>query len=273
MLLVTTFALLALVAQGSPDTPRPIVVQGAMQIEVDALAHRLEHPVEEQVAGWTFWRGTIDGYPVIVSKTLKGMTNAAAATLLAVERFRPLAILNQGTAGGHDASLHNYDIVIGRSAVNLGAFRSRYRAAGTGSNPLDWMPLDLTRPDGSAANDPSARRLSRFDADASLVAVALAARPSYTRGKIVEGTIGSSDMWNDELDLIAHYNRDFGTTIEEMETASAAQIASEMRVPFLGIRVISDNITNGDAWDPKTSEACEDYVIQVVKAYIKTLTR
>src|SRR5262249_44265464 len=142
-------------AQDQASAPRPIVVQGAMGIEVDDLAHRLEHPVEEQVAGWTFWRGTIDGYPVIVSKTLKGMSNAAAATLLAFERFHPIAIVNQGTAGGHDTSLHLYDIVVGTSAVNLGAFRTPYRPAGRGSDPLAWMPLDLTLPDGSAGNDPN----------------------------------------------------------------------------------------------------------------------
>jgi adenosylhomocysteine nucleosidase len=53
-----------------------------------------------------------------------------------------------------------------------------------------------------------------------------------------------------------------------METASAAQIAALLNVPFLGVRVVSDNITNGGAYDPKTSEACEDFVYQVVKAYI-----
>jgi adenosylhomocysteine nucleosidase len=56
-----------------------------------------------------------------------------------------------------------------------------------------------------------------------------------------------------------------------METASAAQIASLFHVTFLGIRVVSDNTTNGDAYEPKTGEACEDYVYQVVKAYVATL--
>jgi len=59
---------------------RPIVVQGAMDVEVRALAGMLTGAAEERVQGWTFWRGTVDGYPVIVSKTLKGMPAAAAAT-------------------------------------------------------------------------------------------------------------------------------------------------------------------------------------------------
>jgi adenosylhomocysteine nucleosidase len=53
-----------------------------------------------------------------------------------------------------------------------------------------------------------------------------------------------------------------------METVAAAQVAGIFKVPFLGIRIVSDNVTNGTAHNPKTSEACEDYVYDVIKAYI-----
>jgi adenosylhomocysteine nucleosidase len=251
-----------------PAHPQPVIVQGAMQLEIEKLAGRLESPSIERVGGWTFWRGSLDGHPVIVSKTLKGMSNAAAATVIAVEHYHPGAIINQGTAGGHDPGLHLYDIVVGASSVNIAAFKSRYRAAGTGSSPLDWMPLDLTVSEGSAGNDPRARRPARFQADGSLLAAARQAKGAYTRGRVVEGVIGSSDVWNDEIDRVAWLHTTFGTTVEEMETASAAQIASLFNIPFLGIRVVSDNIMNGGAYDPRTSDACEDYVYQVVKAYI-----
>lgn len=252
---------------------RPIVVQGAMDSEVRALAARLDDSRLENIAAWPFWRGTVDGYPVIVSKTLKGMTNAAAATMLAVERFQPAAIINQGTSGGHDPSLHLYDIVIGTAAVNIGAFRTPYRKAGAGSTTVDWMALDLTLPDGSAGNDPRARKLARFAGDARLLDIATSVKAAYKRGRIVEGVIGSSDVWNDELDRIAHLNKAYGTLVEEMEAASVAQIAGQLNVPFLGIRIVSDNTTNGDAYDPKTGEACQDFVYQVVKAYVASVKR
>jgi adenosylhomocysteine nucleosidase len=264
-------ASVALSAQRQPPPGgRPIVVQGAMTIEVQKLAARLDRATEERVGGWTFWRGTIDGYPVIVEKTQKGVANAAAATALAIEKYHPLAVINQGTAGGHDPALHVYDIVIGSSAISTGAFRTQHREAGKGSNPLEWRPIDVTAADGSAANDPRARRVARFEADRELIAAARRVTASYTRGRVVEGVLATSDMWNEEIDLIARFHAEYGTSAEEMETASAAQVAKEFDVPFLGIRVLSDNITNGGAYDPKTAEACEDYVYQVVKAYIST---
>ena len=63
----------------APQDERPIVVQGAMDVEIRKLAGALQHVTEETVGGWTFWRGTLDGHPVVVSKTLKGMANSAAA--------------------------------------------------------------------------------------------------------------------------------------------------------------------------------------------------
>jgi adenosylhomocysteine nucleosidase len=247
---------------------RPVIVQGAMDLEMKKLVAALENVTAEKVRGWTFWSGTLDGYPVVVSKTLKGMSNAAAATALAAERYHPVAIINQGTAGGHQPDLHVYDIVLGTDAVNLGAFKTGYRARGQGSNFADWTPLDLMRSEGSAGEDPNEHSMRRFRGDEGLLAAARKARSLYRKGRVVDGVIGSSEIWNSEIDRIQRLHDQFGTTAEEMETASAAQIAGLFEIPFLGIRVLSNNITNGEKYDTKTGEACQEYVYEVVKAYL-----
>jgi adenosylhomocysteine nucleosidase len=252
------------------EPARPLVVQGAMDIEIRKLAGALKAVQEEKVGGWTFWRGTVDGYPVVVSKTLKGMSNAAAATVLATERYHAAAIINQGTAGGHQPDLHVYDIVLGIDTVNLGSFKTGYRARGLGSEFAEWSPLDLMRSDGSAGQDPSARTMRHFHGDEGLLAAAHGVRDRYRKGRVVDGVIGSSEIWNSELDRIARMHDAFGTAAEEMETASAAQIAGLFQVPFLGIRIVSNNITNGGAYDAQTAEACQEYVFDVVKRYIGT---
>jgi adenosylhomocysteine nucleosidase len=268
--LLPALSIVLLLVGCRPQERRPIVVQGAMEVEVRTFAGALTNAREERVQGWTFWHGTLDGYPVIVSKTLKGLANAAAATAIAAERYHPIAIINQGTAGGHEASLHVFDIVVGTQAVNLGSFKTGYRTAGQGSDLMDWVPLDLTRSDGSAGNDPDARRMRRFAADQPLLAAALSVKDRYPKGRVVEGVIGSAEVWNSELDRIKRFHEEYGTTVEEMETASAAQIADLFRIPFLGIRVVSNNITNDGAYDGKTAVACQEYVSEVVRAYIRS---
>ena len=258
----------ALTACAARDTARPVVVQGAMDVEIRKLAGALQNATEENVGGWIFWRGTIDGYPVVISKTLKGMSNAAAATAIAAERYHPIAIINQGTAGGHLPELHVYDIVLGTQSVNLGSFKTGYRAKGDGSNHAEWAPLDLMRSEGSAGQDPAARTMRRYPGDEDLLAAARRVRGQYRKGRVVDGVIGSSEVWNSELDRIQRFHDEYGTSVEEMEAASAAQIAELFKIPFLGIRVLSNNITNGEAYDPKVGQACQEYVLEVVKAFV-----
>ena len=256
-------------SSAAPVAQAPIVVQGAMPVETQVLADALQNRTEQQVQGWTFWSGTIDGYPVVVSKTKKGMTNAAASTALAIERFHPLAIINQGTAGGHDPALHVLDIVVGTATANIGVFRTAERAKGAGTDFAGWRPMDLLLTEGSAGQDPRVWTMRRFEGDASLIAAAHAAAPRYTQGTVVDGLIGSSDVWNSELDRIERLHTEFGTTAEEMEAAAAAQVAGMSKVPFLGIRVLSNNITNQGAYNGASADACQQYVLEVVREYIR----
>ena len=86
------------------------------------------------------------------------------------------------------------------------------------------------------------------------MAAARSVSSSYTKGRVVEGVIGSSDLWNDEVDRVLALHQTYGTVVEEMETASAAQVAAQLATPFLGVRVVSDNITNGGAWDRRRAK-------------------
>jgi adenosylhomocysteine nucleosidase len=267
---VVASCLVVAVAACAPATraPDPIVIQGAMPVETQELVAALASPAEQQVQGWTFWTGTLGGYPVVISKTQKGMSNAAAATALAIERFHPRAIVNQGTAGGHDAVLRVSDIVIGTASVNIGAFKTDTRGKGDGSDFAGWHPMDLIRTEGSAGQDPNAWVMRRFAGDPALLAAAASVKDRHRTGRVVEGVIGSSDVWNSELDRIQRLHDEYGTTVEEMETSAAAQVAEMSRVPFLGIRVVSNNITNGGLYDGQSATACQQFVLEVVRAYI-----
>jgi len=246
---------------------QPIIIQGALPVESEQMASKLSNSTVETFGGWTFWKGTYQGYPVIISKTRMGMSNSAAATAIAIERYKPIAIINQGTSGGHDPDLKVYDIVLGRYTTNIGAFRTPKKAVGKGSNSLEWTEaFDVLPTDES---DPEPIAIRKFEADKDLLLAAQRAKTNYSKGRVVEGTIGSADVWNNELDRIAFFHKNYGTSVEEMEAASVAQIASQYKVPFLGVRILSNNITNGGAYDPGTGEACQHYVLDVVVEYMK----
>ena len=91
----------------------------------------------------------------------------------------------------------------------------------------------------------------------------------YTRGRVVEGVIGSANVWNNELDRIAWFHQRYGTSVEEMEGAAAAQICAAYGVPFLCVRVLSNNKTNGGAYDPTTAADCQRFVLELAAAYLR----
>ncbi|MFB5196028.1 5'-methylthioadenosine/S-adenosylhomocysteine nucleosidase [Neobacillus sp. KR4-4] len=261
-----------LVEEKVEGAARPILIQGPMPIEAEKFAQKLEKVKVEKSGTFVFYKGKVNNYPVIVAKTGKGMENTAAATALAIEKYNPIAIINQGTSGGHDPSLNVFDIVLGKRTTNIGSLKTGNMAENEGMDPSIWKPMDLMASEGSGS-DPNAEKVRYYYGDEKLLAAANAVKDKYTKGKVVEGTIGSADVWNNEVDRIKWFHTNYGTSVEEMEGAAAAQIADAYDVAFLGIRVLSNNKTNGGAYNPNTAEANQDYVYEVVKKYIATVQK
>ena len=86
---------------------------------------------------------------------------------------------------------------------------------------------------------------------------------------MVIGKISSSNNWNRQIDRIRFYNEKYGSSCEEMETHAAAHICKNYKVPFLGIRIISNTEVHNEDFDPATGTACQQYVLEVVKSYAK----
>lgn len=256
----------------SKDAQQPILIQGPMPIEAEKFAKKLKDVKEEKSGPFVFYKGTVDNYPVIVAKTGKGMENTAAATAIAIEKYKPKAIINQGTSGGHDPNLNVFDIVLGKKVTNIGSLKTANMDENQGIDPTTWIPMDLMASEGSAGEDPNAEKARYYEGDKDLLEAANAVKDKYTKGKVVEGTIGSADVWNNEVDRIKWFHTNYGTSVEEMEGAAAAQIAEAYDVPFLGIRILSNNKVNGGKYNPDTAAANQEYVYEVVKKYISTLS-
>ena len=246
---------------------RPLLIQGAMKVETSHMVEQLTGLEEYRLGEWYFAAGVYHGVPLAISRTQWGLANAAAATALAMEFFRPVAVINQGTAGAHDPALKNFDIVIGRETVNVSAWKSHFRARGEG---VDEEALDKL---GVFAYDKEARRFTQevyHKADEALFQTALALKDSYRRGRVTEGVIGTADSWNCQVDRVLFLHDFYGSAVEEMEGDAVAQICQTYDVPFLTIRVVSNTVFAGDVdWDLAVGAALQEYVLAVAEAYMK----
>ncbi len=260
----------SLISEGASNAP--IMIQGPMPIEANYFVELLSDVQIEKTGNTTFYTGALEGYPMVVAQTGKGLENTAAATAIGIEKYRPIAIINQGTSGGHDPSLNVGDIVLGARAVNSNNFKTARLTDNQGSDPMQWIPMDIMASEGSAGEGESARdaeKIRYYQGSPELLEIAHSVKAAYKRGKVVEGTIGSGNFWNNEVDRIAWLHQHFGTSVEEMETSAAAKLSFAYKTPFLGIRVLSNNITNGGQYDPTTSVDCQKFVKEVVLELIE----
>ena len=244
---------------------RPLLLQGAMTIETEDMMAALENPVSYRLGQWDYVAGTYDGYPVVVSRTEQGMANAAASTTLAMEFFNPVAVINQGTSGGHDPDLHTFDIVLGAKSVNYSAWKSVASAEGAG---VDYTALEQNGVYAYDADEGTFVQSVYHEGDARLLAAANAVKGTYTQGSVVEGVISSCDAWNNQIDRMLFLHEFYGSSCEEMETDAVAQICQTYSVPFLGIRILSNTGIYGENFNAASGPACQDYVLSVAKEYI-----
>ncbi|OLF21634.1 5'-methylthioadenosine nucleosidase [Aeromonas sp. YN13HZO-058] len=248
----------------------PILIQGAMDVEVDTMVAALQEKQALTIGAWTFWQGTLAGYPVVISRTEVGLANAAAATTLAIERFKPRLIINQGTSGGHDPALHRGDIVIATKSFNMGAYRSDFTPADQGIDLRKWHNFEVTmrlRENGKLVEH------SSFAGDPELVGRALGMADRYQHGRVVAGIIGTADEWNRQVARINWLHQTYNTAAEEMETSSAALVAEAYKVPFVGVRVLSNTDLHGEEFDPQTAIHCQQFVIDYTKALINSFNK
>ena len=60
-------------------------------------------------------------------------------------------------------------------------------------------------------------------------------------GAVTEGLVGSTDVWTSDPDEVAALRALYGAKCEDMESAYIAQVCALHDVPFLAVRVISNN--------------------------------
>jgi adenosylhomocysteine nucleosidase len=203
----------------SSDSPLKVAIIGAMDQEVEQLKDALTERELEQIAGFDFYTGKLNGTDVVLLKSGIGKVNAAIGTSILLDRYQPGCVINTGSAGGFDADLDVGDVVI--------------------SDEVRHHDVDLTvfgyEPGQVPGLPPS------FTPDPLLVRIAEQCISGMNGVRTVNGLIATGDTFMDNPERVSTTRALFPAMKAcEMEAAAVAQACHRFQVPFIIVRALSD---------------------------------
>ena len=215
----------------------PIALVGALHEELAAVLDAMADAQAVQVAGRPFWRGRLEGRPVVAVLSRIGKVAAATTATVLVERFGVQALLFTGVAGGLAEGVAVGDVVVATELL-------QHDMDASPLFPRHEVPLygrarfPADAPWAGALADAATQALADPAALVGVGAVADFAlhRPRVHRGLVVSGdrfvaTAAESEALRAALpDALA----------VEMEGAAMAQVCHDYGVPFAAVRTVSD---------------------------------
>ena len=232
-------------AQRQFGSPRPMTtaILSALPEEQGALVQHLAHPRRLTHAGRAFWRGDLQGRPVVLALSGIGKVAAATTATALIERFSAARIVFTGVAGGLGDGVNVGDVVVAQD----------YLQHDMDASPLfpRWEVPGYAR--------------SRLVCDAALSAMLLEAANACVSGarghfgseyapqstsedalhRAHHGLVASGDRFvsaADEAHRLRTTLHDAGHNVlaVEMEGAAVAQVCHDYGIPFAAVRTISD---------------------------------
>ncbi|AFJ48267.1 5'-methylthioadenosine/S-adenosylhomocysteine nucleosidase [Shimwellia blattae] len=225
---------------------------GAMEEEVTLLRDKIDHRQTLKLAGCEIYTGTLNGTDVALLKSGIGKVSAAMGATLLLEHTKPDVIINTGSAGGLDASLHVGDIVV--------------------SDEVRYHDADVTAfgyEPGQMAGCPAA-----FIADPALISAAQACI-SQLNLHAVRGLVISGDAFINGSEALARIRRTFPQAIAvEMEATAIAHVCHNFGTPFVVVRAISDvaDQESHQSFDEFLAVAAKQSTL-IVEAMVQKLAR
>ena len=234
------------------EEAKPLGIIGAMEEEVEIIKSKMDIKETVEVAGMTFYRGTIDKKEIVLVRSGVGKVNMAACTQILIDKFNVEALVNSGVSGTLDPELNQGDIVISTEAVQ---------------HDFDTTPV------GGTIGKIDRLGIDFFPASQDLIAIANKAASSLTNITVKEGQVASGDQFIAGGEAAEKIKANFGeVSAVEMEGAAMAQVAYLNDIPYIIIRSISDKADGGadlsyEEFLPLAAKNSSDFVLKFIELY------
>lgn len=236
---------------------KPLLIIAAMPVETALLETALTQPLKQKCAGFEIVEGALGCLRIIVCAAGVGKVNAAAATAVMVERYRPRLVINIGCAGAYIGSgLSVGDLVVASDEV----LADEGVIVAEGWKDLRFMELPTFRRGGRQHFN--SIPLSRH---ASEKAMQLA---DYYGVFLMRGRFATVSTCSGTRQQGVELARRWNAITENMEGAAVALVCLRYGVDCLEIRGISNLVDERDmkTWQiTRAVEAAQRFVLKYLE--------
>ncbi len=196
-----------------------IGIIGAMRIEVDSLKESLTDVHTTEISGISYHFGKLSGVPVVVAVSGVGKVFAAICAQTMILKFGVKKIINIGVAGAIDPRLKQGDVAVSSSVCQY--------------------DVDTTAV-GDELGMISGINVVQFPSDKTLMEHTIKSI-EQCGFKFLSGVIATGDKFVAESQEKQKIHRGFKALVADMESGSIAQVCYVNKIPFVSLRVVSDN--------------------------------
>ncbi len=196
-----------------------IGIIGAMDVEIEQLLHEMTDTEQTALYHSLYYKGTIGGNSVVITKSGVGKVNAAIAAQTLIHQYQVTSIVFIGVAGAIHPELDIGDMVISTSCQE---------------HDLDASTLGFPR--GAIPF----QEVSEYPADPHLIEFALTAGNSLKDIQVRKGKVLSGDQFITDSKLVSWLRSELAGDCVEMEGAAVAHVCYLFQIPYVVIRSMSD---------------------------------
>ena len=223
-----------------------ILILGALDEEIEFLLRDLTDKTETNWNGNKIFEGSLYGKDVILAKSGVGKVNSAMITQHLIDSYHFNYLLFTGVAGSLGKDIHVGDVIV--------------------AEKLFQHDMDVRSLGYKLGQVPGLKQLF-FECDKRLLKIAENVKISGY--KVKKGIIATGDQFVDHNHNIKKDNS-YNANCVEMEGASVAQVSMLNNIPFLVIRIISDNADDTSSGDfrsnlPLFAKNSQEIIKQVLR--------
>ena len=239
-------------------------ILSALPEEQQGLIEQLGDPVRVSRAGREFWRGSLQGQPVVLALSRIGKVAAATTATTLIEAFGVTHLVFTGVAGGVGPGVQVGDVVVATEFVqhdmNASPLFPRYEVPLYGRTrwPCDHALSTLLL---EAVHQGLTRAEDGFSSNAYLATAKIHSGLIATGDQFVSRAVDAGQLVQGLADV------GMSPLAVEMEGAAVAQVCADYGVPFAAVRTISDRA------DDQAHMDFPAFVSQVASPYARAIVR